>query len=152
MNSFGEIINDLSSEYHEYRKNIMERFQMSAIEVDVMLFLANNPDYDMAADVARGRKISKSHVSLAVRNLIQKGYLLGRTDEKDHKKVHLQIQKAAEEMIDYGRNQQQQFAQSLLDGFTPEERELYLRLSERLFEGLHRRQKERRHKKSGIKN
>ena len=146
MKSYLEMIDGMSSENHEYRKAVMERYSMSAVEVDVMLFLANNPSFDTASDIVRARKISKSHVSLAVKGLMQKGYLAGVPDETDHKKIRLIPQKAAEEMILYGQKLQQQFAESLFEDFSEEEREIYIKLSKRMLENVCRKQKERKGK------
>ena len=144
MESYWEMVDGMASEYHEYRKAVMERYSMTAIEVDVMLFLANNPSFDTASDIVRARKISKSHVSLAVKGLMQRGYLAGIPDEADRKKIRLIPQAAAEEMILYGQQLQQQFGESLFEDFSEEEREIYIKLSERMLENVRKKQTERK--------
>ena len=39
---------------------------LSRGELDVLLFLANHPEYDTATDVVKIRRLSKSHVSATV--------------------------------------------------------------------------------------
>lgn len=56
-------------------KKVMVRYDLSAAEVDVLLFLANNSQFDLAVDIVRVRKMQKSHVSLAVNKLCEKGYI-----------------------------------------------------------------------------
>ena len=57
---------------------LLERTGLTMREVHVLLFLANNPDYDTARDVTLYRGMSKSQVSQAVELLCAEG-LLQRT-------------------------------------------------------------------------
>ena len=60
INAFWEYTLSLESRYADYRKRIMKAFSLSAAEVDILLFLANNPGFDTAAQIVRIRKIPKS--------------------------------------------------------------------------------------------
>ena len=66
---------EVERKYNQYRKKVMVRYDLSAAEVDVLLFLANNSQFDLAVDIVRVRKMQKSHVSLAVNKLCEKGYI-----------------------------------------------------------------------------
>lgn len=44
---------------------------LNRMELDVLLFLANNPEQDTAAAMVRLRGLSKSHVSAAVEELVR---------------------------------------------------------------------------------
>lgn len=111
----------VESAYDLCRRKIMNRFHLSAIEVDVLLFLANNEKYDTASDISSIRKIPKSHVSLAVNLLSQKKYIRKETDPLNKRKKHLVITKDASEIVQYGKKQQEIFTKSLLDGFSMNE-------------------------------
>ena len=71
---------EVERKYNQYRKKVMVRYDLSAAEVDVLLFLANNSQFDLAVDIVRVRKMQKSHVSLAVYKLCVKGYIQKETD------------------------------------------------------------------------
>ena len=73
---------EVERKYAKYRKKVMVRYDLSAAEVDVLLFLANNSQFDLAVDIVRVRKMQKSHVSLAVNKLCEKGYIQKETDCK----------------------------------------------------------------------
>ena len=60
-------------------------------ELDVMLFLYNNPQFDRAADIVSRRGIAKSHVSLSVTNLESRGLLVRRFDPVDRRQAHLEL-------------------------------------------------------------
>ena len=62
MNEFWDFVRAAEREYAAYRKRIMTQFALSAAETDIVMFLANNPGYDTAAQIARVRKIPKSQV------------------------------------------------------------------------------------------
>lgn len=82
---------EVERKYNQYRKKVMVRYDLSAAEVDVLLFLANNSQFDLAVDIVRVRKMQKSHVSLAVNKLCEKGYIQKETDAADRKKVHQKL-------------------------------------------------------------
>ena len=67
--SFWNFISAAEDEYSVYRKRIMAKFSLSAAETDTIMFLANNPDYDTAADISKVRRILKSQVSVSVKSL-----------------------------------------------------------------------------------
>lgn len=72
-------------------ESVCGRFGLTRMELDVLLFLASNPTRDTAAEMIRTRGFSKSHVSAAVKGLIQRGCLRGVTKSGNHKAIHLQL-------------------------------------------------------------
>ena len=52
--------------YHKLQSPVLARYQMTQIELDVLLFLANHPGLDTAKDIVEIRRLTKSHVSAAV--------------------------------------------------------------------------------------
>ena len=75
MELSAEQLSLIANSYAMEKRAVMEKYDMTSIEVDVMLFLANNPQFDTAAEIVSIRKIAKSHVSLAVSRLTERGYL-----------------------------------------------------------------------------
>ena len=121
---------EVEREYAQYRKKVMMRYHLSAAEVDILLFLANNSQFDLATDIVRVRKMQKSHVSLAVNGLCEKGYLRKEGDMADRKKVHLKLEPAAAECVCYGQKCQKEFGESLFCGISEEDKKEFLRLCE----------------------
>ena len=119
---------EVEREYAQYRKKVMVRYELSAAEVDVLLFLANNSQFDLAADIVRVRKMQKSHVSLAVNRLCEKGYLRKEGDTADRKKVHLKLEPSATEIVHYGQECQKEFGESLFRGISEQDKKEFLRL------------------------
>ena len=52
--------------YARLLEPICKKWDLTRNELDVILFLANNPDYDRAVDIVNNRGLSKSHVSLSI--------------------------------------------------------------------------------------
>ena len=70
-----------------YKKFYTSQFESAAVrhglnqlEIDILLFLHNNPDCRTASDICRYRGLAKSNVSKAVEHLRTMGRMLGFTD------------------------------------------------------------------------
>ena len=101
-----------------------------------MLFLANNPQFDTAAEIVSIRKIAKSHVSLAVSRLTERGYLDKSPDCRDRKKSHLIITEKASSMVKDAQKFQSEFREQMLTGFSKEERALLQDFTRRISRNL----------------
>lgn len=107
--------------YDVHKRRIMGKFDLSAIEVDVLVFLVNNPELNTASQIVRLRKMSKSHVSKAVRGLLEKGYLKSVSDSRDRKKILLYTSDRARELIAFSMEEQKLFLRNIAENVTPEE-------------------------------
>ena len=116
--------------YAQCVKPVCEAHGLTRMEFDILLFLANNSQFDLATDIVRVRKMQKSHVSLAVNGLCEKGYLRKEGDMADRKKVHLKLEPAAAECVCYGQKCQKEFGESLFCGISEEDKKEFLRLCE----------------------
>ena len=110
--------NAVKTLYSEFVSPVCAKYGLTRIELDILLFLANNTRYDTATDIVEVRFLAKSQVSAAIKNLEARG-CLRRGDP-------------AQPMIAAGRSAQEQFGAALLDGFTPEELEHMQRSMERI--------------------
>ena len=90
-------------------------------EMDILLFLYNNPEYDRAADIVTRRGIAKSHVSLSVSGLEEKGFVTRHMDPQDRRTVHLRLSDQAREIAKAGRDAQVAFFSELYAGLTQTE-------------------------------
>ena len=111
--------------YAQLLEPICEAYGLTRNELDVMLFLANNPQYDRAADIVTRRGIAKSHVSLSVGNLEKRGFLTRRFDENDRRTVHLTLSEEASAIAKAARAEQIRFFKRIYHGLTQEEMALW---------------------------
>lgn len=101
-------------------------------EVDVLLFLSNNRDYNTARDIVRYRLISKSLVSKSLENLVSKGYIESRPDSTDRRYVRLYLTPQAEIAATSLNKAKSEFFKILNDPITPDERELLMHICEKI--------------------
>ena len=73
--SFWDLYSLFDKEYNSVIKEAAEKTGLTMNELGVLLFLSNNPSAKTASDIIRIKKATKSHVSLAVKELTKKGYL-----------------------------------------------------------------------------
>ncbi len=115
---------------------LLERRGMTQLEMDILLFLANNPSYDTARDIVEKRHLAKSHVSVGVDALVGLGLLEREMQEGNRKTIHLRLTEAAAPVVEEGRAVQRQYGKLLLAGFTEEEREELFRLLDKIGENV----------------
>lgn len=122
-----------------YEKKVMpvcQKFGLTYMEFTVLMFLANNPQYDTAAQIVRVRRLTKSHVSVSLRTLQEKKLVAGVYYPGNRKTVHLKVEQAAQRIVDAGREAQKAFAACLIKGFTPEEAMQLKYLSDKLNQNM----------------
>lgn len=100
---------------------ICEKYHLTQLEFNILMFLENNPSFDTAADVVKVRRLSKSNVSMAIRALSEKGLLFSFPSKKDRRVMHLKVSDAAEAIISEGLTMQSAFFSGLFTDFTEEE-------------------------------
>ena len=79
----------LNKTYNRYLGEVSEIYGLNRMEINVLLFLYNNPGYDTASDIVELRSFPKSNVSKAVDVLTGRNYLEGITDKEDRRIIHL---------------------------------------------------------------
>ena len=60
--------------YDQTMDPIAQQWDLTRMELDILLFLANAPAYDTAADIVERRRLTKSHVSVSIHSLIRRGW------------------------------------------------------------------------------
>lgn len=130
--NFFAFVKKIDTVYQRFCQNIIKEWDLNPTSFQVILFLANNPDYNTARDVCRMRGIKTGIVSVAVEQLIQMGYLERRTDPNDRRIQRLYVTGSAQELVRRGREVQQEFAREVSGALTPEEFERYMSLTEKI--------------------
>ena len=116
-----DTIQKAQKRYSQLQEPVCQRYGINKTEMDVLLFLANNPGLDRAADIVNLRQITKSHVALSVSNLEQRGLLYRVFDPEDRRTAHLKLTEAALPIVREGGRIQQQYFDRIFAGLTDEE-------------------------------
>lgn len=77
--------------YDQTMEPIAQRWDLTRMELDILLFLANAPAYDTAADIVERRRLTKSHVSVSIHSLVRRGWLERSYLPGNRKSAHLRL-------------------------------------------------------------
>lgn len=114
----------ITSCYEILAKDVCDRYQLTQMEYDILMFLHDNPQHNTAADIVKVRKSTKSHVSTSLKRLESRG-LIERIQSTGNKKhIEIVLLSEAEQIIDAGIEVQKQFAKNVLRGLTEEEKHI----------------------------
>ena len=109
--------------YRRLLSAALKEHDLTQMEMDVLLFLANHPQFDTARDLVEVRHLSKSQVSTAVEDLATRGFLQRRQKPDNKKLIHLKLLPPAAPAIRAGQAAQREFFSLLFVGFSTRERE-----------------------------
>ena len=131
--SFFDILNKSQKIYSRQLEPVCKKWDLTRSEVDVLLFLYNNPQYDRAADIVTRRGMTKSHVSMSVASLADRGLLERRDSPSDRRTTHLRLLKAGEIIAEEAKTAQEQFFSVLYEGVSQKEMEKMEGITRKVF-------------------
>ena len=114
--------------YIQEMSAIMDEYDLTRLELDVLLFLDCNPDKNTAAEIVSMRNLTKSHVSSAVDHLTQMGLITQAHDPRNRRRIHLHLTDATEPILRAGRTAQDNFVRTLSQGLSDEEQEQFVHI------------------------
>lgn len=130
--SFLDYANRFRKYYNYIFQAVAQKYELSQLEIDILLFLYNNPEYTTARDIVELRGFAKSNVSTAVESLRKKGYLTSNTDPKNRKLRRLTLVPDMEERLREIASCQRQGFFALTKDFTQEDRALMRQYFQRI--------------------
>lgn len=123
--------------YSKCVKGVCEQHNITRMELDILLFLANNPLFDTATDIVEVRYLSKSHVSASIKSLEKRGLLEKRYGNDNRKTLHLMICEAASHIVADGKAAQEKFLEVIFQGIPEAEIELMKRCNQHMLDNIH---------------
>ena len=130
--NYFDIMGMAKKSYGKLLAPVCDAFGLTRNELDVLLFLHNNPGFDRAADIVAHRGMAKSHVSLSVTNLEERGFLLRRFDENDRRMAHLILTEQGRAAAGKARKVQEAFFSALYREVSEEEFALWGKITEKV--------------------
>lgn len=118
--------------YDQALDPVAQRWGLTRMELDLLLFLHNNPSRATAAEAARLRQWTKSHVSAAVHGLKARGLLSAEHPDGNRKTLLLTPLPAAGEAVRQGAEAQRAFFLAMRRGLTPEEEQVLESAAEKI--------------------
>lgn len=119
-----EFAGKISQAYALVCKPLCHELKIPQTAFDILMFLANNPEYKTASEIVEVRKIKANLVSVNVEKLVAEGYLVRKSVEGDRRKVQLLCTEKAENIIEKGRALQEHFVQQLFENMDDETKQI----------------------------
>jgi len=111
--------------YAKFSGPLLEAFDLPQVSFDILMFLANNPEFRTAQEICENRHIKKNLVSVHVEKLVSAGYLTRGPVEGDRRKIGLACTPKAQPIIDAGQQMQKRFIEDLTSGITEDDWKIY---------------------------
>ncbi len=122
--------------YTKFQEPVCRKWEVTRNELDVLLFLYNNPEYDRAADIVSRRGIAKSHVSLSVANLEGRGMLSKQFNPEDRRTAHLKLTEDCLAVSNYWKSAHQEFIAQLYAGVSEEELNVWIEVNQKVWKNI----------------
>lgn len=136
ISHFFDTLGQAQKVYSRQLEPVCRKWELTRSELDVLLFLHNNPQYDRAADIVSHRGMAKSHVSLSVANLADLGLLQRHWSPHDRRTAHLFLTDQGSRIATEAREAQKAFFRQLYQGIAPEELTLWESIIEKICDNL----------------
>ncbi len=124
--------------YGKQLEPVCKAFDLTRNEVDVLLFLYNNPQYDRASDIVTRRGMTKSHVSMSVASLAERNLLEREVSPEDRRTVRLRLAEEGSKIAAEAREAQKRFFDQLYQNLTREELEIWSGINRKVSENIER--------------
>ena len=134
--SYFDILSQSQKIYSRQLEPVCKKWDLTRSEVDVLLFLYNNPRFDRAADIVTRRGMTKSLVSMSVATLADRALLERHYSPTDRRTAHLRLLEDGETIAAEAREAQQNFFAQLYEGVSRQELELWDSITQRVFENI----------------
>ena len=122
----------ITSYYELLSGKVCDKYELTQMEYDILMFLHNNPQNNTAAEIVKIRKSTKSHVSTSLKNLENKKLIERKQSEENKKHVEIFLLDKAELIVEEGINAQKQFARNVLSGLTEEEKRICINIFDKI--------------------
>ena len=126
------VIRQFRRYYDRQFEDLLAASGLSMREMDVVLFLANNPGCDTAREVAELRGLAKSQVSAAVDLLVGRGLLRRLPDRTDRRVGHLALTDQGTALSRAGKEIQSRCLETLFSGLSQPEADCFQTLLEKV--------------------
>lgn len=124
--------NKMTQAYHIMLAPLCKETGLPPLALDILLFLANDPEHNTAKDICRMRGHKSGIVSVHVERLVNDGLLERQEMPGDRRQTRLVCTEKAQDIITRGRDIQCQFGFRLMEGISKEDHETMHRCFERI--------------------
>lgn len=114
----------------------VKEYNFSPNEIDVIMFLVNNPTLNTASDICRYKKISKALVCRSVESLTKRKMIVQEVDKQDRRQVHLQLTDITSDIAERIIQCRKDFMKQLTVGIDSKEIEVFLGVLSKMIDNI----------------
>ena len=126
----------LREAYSRFCAQALTSDSFSPNEINVLIFLSNNPQINTARELTITLGVSKGLIARSVDSLTSRGYLTTWTDQKDRRVVHLMITDKAVSVMEQIRSGRAEFSRQVLQGIAPDSLRTYFEVASQIHENV----------------
>ncbi len=142
MSKVFEHANKVIKAYHNQLQPLCKQTDLPPLALDILLFIANNPEKATAKEICFIRGIKTGIASVHIERLVQNGLLERAVVAGDRRKNKLASTPKAAEIIEKGRVIQKSFAERLGSGISPSDMNVLKSVLETMDRNLEKMAKE----------
>ena len=131
-----ELTKKFMAAYKAAQKKVCKAWNVPEVSLDILLFLANNPEYTTARDIVEVRSIKANLVSQHVDRMVREGYLCRKEVQGDRRKRDLSLTEKAMPIIEAGRRMQTDFFETLFHGISEGEKRAFFETMDKILKGI----------------
>ena len=114
-------VNQFKLYYYQSFQALAEQYELQMLDIDLLLFVFNNPSLNTARDAVALRGLSKSNVSTSLAKLQRRALVRLQTDPDNRRLQRIFLTDTGTAITRELRTCQQACLSQLLAGFTPDE-------------------------------
>lgn len=118
--------------YNQMCKPVLLKYDIPQTSFDILMFLANNPEFCTAQEISEIRRIKKNLVSVHVEKLVQAGLIRRGSILEDRRKIELACTEKAAPIIKEGKAIQVRFLDEISQGISEGDWLVYKRINEQV--------------------
>lgn len=134
MKNIIKITHQIKKTYSHLCEPVMQKYHITRCELDILLFLYNNPEFNTAKDIVDKRGIIKSQASMGIDQLIEKEYLTMIRDKSDKRKYRLHLLEQSQKIIEDGLKLQQTFNTILFRNISIQDQHIFQNILEKIYQ------------------
>ena len=108
--------------YEKATASVCKKYKLKHKEFDILMYLHLHPDQSTATDIVKKQNLSKSHVSVSLKALEERGYVSRNFHGSDRRTIYLSLNESANEVLENGKIAIKDFLDSLFIDFDDTER------------------------------
>lgn len=130
-----QIIDGLSASKYLYQsmlKPICEKHELTISEIQILMYLSNDPLKNTSRDISEKLHMKKSIVSISLKDLQDRGYIHSEHLADNLRSLHSYINEDALKVIEECKNVEKEYEKIVTKGFSKEEKDGFIEMLKRI--------------------